>query len=83
MKIYRRYLSTGYIWDNIRVLGGAYGGSAGFSHQSGRIFFSSYRDPNILETLKCYNEAAIAFDDNYLNQNAIDETIIGCIGGIN
>lgn len=55
-----RYLSTGYLWDNVRVIGGAYGGFARFSPSSGRFSFMSYRDPNLLNTLNTYDAAADA-----------------------
>ena len=42
-----RYLSTGYLWDTVRVVGGAYGGFARFSEASGRFVYLSYRDPNL------------------------------------
>jgi Zn-dependent M16 (insulinase) family peptidase len=38
-----KYLSTGYLWDNVRVMGGAYGGFARFGETSGRFMFLSYR----------------------------------------
>ena len=42
-----RALSLGYLWDNVRVAGGAYGGGCAFNPISGGFAFSSYRDPNL------------------------------------
>jgi hypothetical protein len=42
-----RALSLGYLWDNVRVAGGAYGGGCAFNPTSGGFAFSSYRDPNL------------------------------------
>jgi len=52
-----KYLSTSYLWDHVRVLGGAYGASCSFGVDSGRFLFTSYRDPNIVDTLTAYNNA--------------------------
>jgi len=38
-----RYLSNGYLWDTVRVMGGAYGGFARFNLDSGRFVYMSYR----------------------------------------
>ena len=43
-----RHLNTTYLWDKVRVQGGAYGGGSGFDPFSGGFIFSSYRDPNLL-----------------------------------
>merc|ERR1719271_2056504 len=52
-----RYLSLHYLWDNVRVMGGAYGGFARFSHTTGRLNYLSYRDPNLQKTLDIYDKA--------------------------
>ncbi|MEO7222344.1 MAG: insulinase family protein, partial [Devosia sp.] len=53
-----RHLNTTYLWDKVRVQGGAYGGSSGFDPFSGGFVFTSYRDPNLLQTLDAYDGAA-------------------------
>ncbi|MEO8758612.1 MAG: insulinase family protein [Devosia sp.] len=76
-----RHLNTTYIWDKVRVQGGAYGGGAGFDPFSGGLIFTSYRDPNLLSTLEAYDGAAA-----YLKQGVGDQdlvrSIIGAIGQI-
>jgi Zn-dependent M16 (insulinase) family peptidase len=39
-----------FLWEKIRVQGGAYGGSCQFDRRSGGFTFISYRDPNLLAT---------------------------------
>src|SRR5690606_33825993 len=39
-----RLLNTTYLWDKVRVQGGAYGGSSRFDLSSGNFAFLSYRD---------------------------------------
>lgn len=49
--------SYGYLWENIRVKGGAYGAMCSFA-RSGMGYFTSYRDPNLMETYDIYKKAA-------------------------
>lgn len=53
----QRVLSYDYLWNEVRVKGGAYG--TGFRRtQNGLIQFWSYRDPGIDATLERYNAAS-------------------------
>ncbi|MCD7921011.1 MAG: insulinase family protein [Clostridiales bacterium] len=53
LRVFRCIMNYEYLWQNIRVRGGAYGCgcSAG---RTGDIYFSSYRDPNLGRTLEVY-----------------------------
>ena len=42
------YLRTTWLWERVRVQGGAYGGFCVFNHRSGVFTYLSYRDPNLL-----------------------------------
>ena len=44
-------MSLDYLWNQVRVQGGAYGSSASSNPISGSFVFSSYRDPNLKKTL--------------------------------
>jgi Zn-dependent M16 (insulinase) family peptidase len=48
------FLRTGYLWENVRVIGGAYGGMCDFNRMSGNFLLLSYRDPNLAKTLQTY-----------------------------
>lgn len=76
-----RHLGTTYIWDKVRVQGGAYGGSAGFDPLSGAFSYTSYRDPNLLGTLDAY-DAAPAFLKQGVGKQDLVRSIIGAIGTI-
>ena len=76
-----RYLNTTYLWDRIRVQGGAYGGSSGLDLNSGSFSFSSYRDPNLVGTIDNYDGAA-SFLKRALSSEELTRSIIGVIGGI-
>lgn len=74
-----RYLNTTYLWDKVRVQGGAYGGSSRFDLSSGNFAFLSYRDPNLLKTLDVYDGAAKALRAG-IGETDLTRSIIGVIG---
>jgi Zn-dependent M16 (insulinase) family peptidase len=74
-----RYLNTTYLWDKVRVQGGAYGGSSRFDLSSGNFSFLSYRDPNLLKTLDVYDGAAKALRAG-IGETDLTRSIIGVIG---
>ncbi|MCE5285201.1 MAG: insulinase family protein [Pelosinus sp.] len=67
LKVLETILSYDYLWTRVRVQGGAYGAAARFE-RNGSAVFSSYRDPNLKETLTVYDETAA-----YLREFAVDE----------
>lgn len=79
------YLRMAYLWEKIRVLGGAYGAFAQFDDATGVFTFLSYRDPNIAATLENYDKAA-AFLKNLdaarLSENELKKAIIAAIGDL-
>lgn len=77
-----RYLSTGYLWDQVRVVGGAYGGFARFSESTGRFVFLSYRDPNLLNTLNVYESTAEALRTAEVSKEDILQALIGTVGDL-
>jgi presequence protease len=76
-----KFLNTTYLWDKVRVQGGAYGGSSRFDLTSGNFLFSSYRDPNLLKTLDAYDGAAKALNAG-ISLSDLTRSIIGVIGDI-
>ena len=71
-------LNYEYLWNNLRVKGGAYGCSAGFTY-SGKGWFVSYRDPGLEETNRTYEEFPEWLEKTPLSQEKIDKYIIGAI----
>lgn len=53
LRVLKIILSYDYLWNHIRVKGGAYGCMCGFS-MDGKGYFTSYRDPNLRETDEVY-----------------------------
>jgi Zn-dependent M16 (insulinase) family peptidase len=72
------HLSTGALWESIRMKGGAYGAFAHPDHLEGVFSLATYRDPNPLKSLDSFRsvlkeapEAAFADDGE------LEKTIIG------
>ena len=77
-----RYLRTAYLWDAVRVQGGAYGCSLGFSRFDGVASFSSYRDPNVKATLDNYDGTGAFLTANPLGPAELSKAIIGAVGDL-
>ncbi|HEY7299321.1 MAG TPA: insulinase family protein [Xanthobacteraceae bacterium] len=78
----RRYLRTTWLWEKIRVQGGAYGGQCMFDRYSGGFTFVSYRDPNLIATLDTYDRTADFLRNADLNETELTRNIIGTIGEV-
>lgn len=76
-----RILSTGYLWDKVRVEGGAYGGMASMSVSHPLFACASYRDPNCPETVAHFTKGLRVVAAG-LAQEIIDQNLIGTIGRI-
>ncbi len=76
------YLGMSYLWEKIRVQGGAYGGFAVFDRHSGVFDFLSYRDPNLLATLDSYDGAARFLRELDVSRDEVTKGIIGTIGSM-
>ncbi len=80
--VVNKYLLTTYLWEKIRVQGGAYGSMAAWDRLTGFYGFVSYRDPNLIETLEKYDGAADFLKQLSINRDELTKTIIGTIGDI-
>ncbi|HUF00650.1 MAG TPA: insulinase family protein, partial [Anaerolineales bacterium] len=79
------YLRMAYLWEKIRVQGGAYGGFSVFDDASGILTFLSYRDPNVAATIDSYDKAAAflkGLDASRLSDNELTKAIIAAIGDL-
>jgi Zn-dependent M16 (insulinase) family peptidase len=74
------YLQATYLWEKIRVQGGAYGGLSLFDMNSGVFDYLSYRDPNLSASLDNYDGTPDFLRDLRLSQEELVKSIIGAIG---
>jgi len=75
-----KYISTTWLWERVRVQGGAYGGFCRYDYRSGLFQFISYRDPNLLETLDIYDRTGRFLKELDLSDEELTKSIIGAIG---
>lgn len=78
----QNWLRTTYLWERVRVQGGAYGGFCTFDPLSGAFTFLSYRDPNLLGTVANYDGAAEFIRAHAPDKAEVERTIIGVIGNL-
>jgi presequence protease len=76
------YLRSSWLWDRVRVQGGAYGAFCMFDRFSGTMTFVSYRDPNLLKTLDNFDQSVDFLRHSDLSDNELTKAIIGAIGHI-
>ncbi|KAG2661746.1 hypothetical protein PVAP13_1KG110200 [Panicum virgatum] len=77
-----KHISNTWLWDRVRVSGGAYGGFCDFDTHSGVFSYLSYRDPNLLKTLEVYDETAKFLRELEMDDDALTKAIIGTIGDV-
>lgn len=75
-----KYLRTGYLWEKVRVQGGAYGAMCSLDRATGDFVLASFRDPNIENTLKVYDNCAAYLQENKPDKRALESAVIGAIG---
>jgi presequence protease len=75
-----KYLGTTWMWEKIRIQGGAYGGMTSFDINSGVFNYLSYRDPNLLESLDNYDGSANFLAELDISESELTKAIIGAIG---
>ncbi len=79
-KVIVGYLRTSWLWEKVRVQGGAYGGHCLLDRLSGSLSFVSYRDPNLLKTVENFDGSAKFLRTAGLGEDEIRRAVIGAIG---
>lgn len=79
LKVLHVMFAYDYLWQNIRVKGGAYGCMCGFN-RLGNAYFTSYRDPKLSSTLDTYEKAWKYVENYHGDDRDMTKFIIGAIG---
>ena len=77
-----RHLRMGWLWDQVRVQGGAYGAFCALDRMSGSLALVSYRDPNVEKTLATYDATADYLRKLDLSDRDLTLAIVGAIGDL-
>ena len=81
MLVLAKILSSDYLWNEIRVKGGAYG-TGFFIRGNGLAGFYSYRDPNVSKTLDNYDKAVEYLENYKQSGQGVVKYIISTVAGI-
>jgi Zn-dependent M16 (insulinase) family peptidase len=74
------FLTTGFLWERIRVGGGAYGARATPSGLEALFSFSTYRDPNTSASLAAFREALLNASRLILDRDEFEKVVLGAAG---
>ena len=81
LKVLKVIMGYDYLWNQVRVVGGAYG-CFGFFSRSGKVSFTSYRDPNLARTLEIYDKASSYIKNFEATDRDMTKYIIGTISDL-
>ncbi len=81
MHVLRNILRNDFLWNRVRVQGGAYGAQITIQ-RDGTIIFGSYRDPNLAVTIKNYKDSLEYVKNFTADEREMTKYIIGSIGDL-
>ena len=80
--VINKLLGTTWLWDRVRVSGGAYGGFSDFDSHSGMFSYLSYRDPNLMKTVANYDGTVDFLKSLEIEGEELTKSIIGTMGDL-
>ncbi len=80
-EVLKTILSYGYLWNEIRVKGGAYGAGITIGI-NGKTAFYSYRDPNLMETNAIYENVVSYLEQFEADEREMTKNIIGTMSNM-
>lgn len=81
LQVLKSIISNEFLHRELREKGGAYGAWAGFQ-TNGNMFFCSFRDPNLRETLETYDRVGDFIRNFDCSRREMDKFIIGEISAL-
>ena len=78
LRVLRVIMGYDYLWNNVRVKGGAYGCMSSFS-RDGNAYFVSYRDPHLSRTLDVFDSAPDYIRSFEADERTMTKYIIGAV----
>lgn len=76
-QVVKTAVNTDWLYQQVRVKGGAYGVGCGFGGDSGNVQFTSYRDPKLKETDEVYRGTGDFVRNHKFNEAELTKYIIG------
>ncbi|MEG1847875.1 MAG: insulinase family protein [Lachnospiraceae bacterium] len=81
LKVLKVIMGYDYLWNNIRVKGGAYGCMCNYG-RTGDSYFVSYRDPNLEKTIAVYEAASKYLKTFTADERTMTKFLIGTISNM-
>ena len=81
LRVLKVILGYDYLWNKVRVIGGAYGCMSGFG-RDGISYFVSYRDPKLGETIQAFEGAAAYIRSFEADERTMTKYIIGAVSAM-
>ena len=81
LQVVKTAVNTDWLYQQIRVKGGAYGCGCGFGGATGNVTFSSYRDPKLTETDEVYKGTGNWVKNAKFDEAELTKYIIGTFSG--
>ncbi|MBO4890572.1 MAG: insulinase family protein [Lachnospiraceae bacterium] len=81
LRVLKVIMGYEYLWNQVRVVGGAYGCFSTFT-RNGKVTFASYRDPNLRRTLEVYDRAVEYLKGFTASERDMTKYIIGTMSDI-
>ena len=78
LRVLKVILGYDYLWNNVRVKGGAYGCMCNFG-KTGDSYFVSYRDPNLVKTMEVFEGTGDYLRAFKADERTMTKYIIGTI----
>lgn len=82
LKVLKTILGYDYLWNKVRVKGGAYGCMCSFSGLDGSSYIVSYRDPNLKETVDVYKNTKNYVENFEVDERDMTKYIIGTMSSV-
>ena len=81
LKVLRTIMAYDYLWNQVRVKGGAYGCMNSYT-RNGDTYLVSYRDPNLEKTLQVYEDSVDFIKNFQASERDMTRFIIGTISDL-
>lgn len=81
LHVAKQLLENTYLWENVRVLGGAYGVGMNLKY-TGHLSATSYRDPKPAATLETFRGIRDYLKNLTLSERELEKLIIGAYGAL-
>lgn len=76
------HVGTSYLWEKVRMSGGAYGAMLSYEPVRGIVYGVSYRDPKLVETWEVYGKIGEFLQTVKLAEEEIEQLAIGLLAEV-